>query len=114
MKILITLLFGFLLSFAVQADEKSKFQERMNKDLARLDVELDKLKLKSREAVGTARTELDEQIKNAEAQRKEVTVKMKQMAEATGDAWKDIKNGAESAYSEMKKALTRASSHFKK
>jgi hypothetical protein len=39
---------------------------------------------------------------------------MKELSRSSGDAWKDVKKGMESAFTEMKSAFKKASSHFKK
>lgn len=96
------------------SEKKEQFQSRMKKDLENFDAEIERLKEKSKSAVGSAKQEIEDQLRKVEAQRVTVAEKMGELSRSSGDAWKDVKKGVESAYSEMKNAFKKASSHFKK
>jgi len=115
MKLVLLVLFSiFAINSSYASEKKEQFQARMKKDLASFDAEIERLKEKSSEAAGNAKDQIDEQLKKVEVQRMTVTEKMGELSRSSGDAWKEVKKGVESAYSEMKNAFKKASSHFKK
>jgi len=71
------------------------------------------LKAKVRTSAGKAKLELEHQIDDMERKLEEVRGKLKQLASASGEAWKELRIGMDSALDELSKAYDRALSYFK-
>ena len=90
-------------------------EDYMNEAQAKLD-ELDRnvknLKTKARTVTGKAKLELERQIDEMERKLTEVRHKLKELGSASGEAWKELKAGMDSALDELSKAYGRALAYF--
>lgn len=75
--------------------------------------DIDKLQAAAAEAGADAKVEYDKQIDALRTQRDEVEAKLKDMADASGDAWQDMKAGFDKAWDTVSDAFTKAMSRFK-
>jgi len=60
-----------------------------------------------------SKTQFDEKMKEFRDKKQAAADKLDELNSASGEAWKDIKSGMESAMDELSKAFDRARSHFK-
>lgn len=96
--------------------EMSEREQYIEKAKARLDqwtAEIDKLKAKAEEADADAKIEYDKQIDELRAQRDEAENKIKELQEASDEAWSDMKSGFDKAWDSMSGAFQSALARFK-
>ena len=98
---------------AVEA-AKEEFVSKTNEELAALDKEIEDLKEKARVATAETQEKVNEQIVEIERQRKLAAEKLDQVAKATGNAWKELKGGAQSAWKDLKNSVKKAGKEFNK
>ena len=94
-------------------DEKQLYQQKRQAQLDEWQAEIDKFKAKASGASADAQLKLNEQIKVLEGKLTVGKAKLKEIAEASDDAWESIKGGAESAWASLKSGFSEAASKFK-
>lgn len=94
--------------------EKELYQQKKQAQLDEWKAEVDKLKAKASGASADAQLELNKEIEALEGKIEEGKTKLGEVADASGDAWKSIKDGVESAWESMKSAFSDAAAKFKK
>lgn len=72
-----------------------------------------KLKAKAEQGAADSRIEYQKQIENMQEKHKKVEKKVKEVREAGGSAWEDLKSGVQSAWEVMEEAVKSARSKFK-
>ena len=93
-------------------DEKSVYREKLEARLDQWRAEIDKLQAKAAEAGADARKEYQDQVDALRAQQEEARQKLKDLDEATGDAWKNLKSGIEKAWDDLGDSVKNATERF--
>jgi TolA-binding protein len=96
--------------FSQQA--KEEFQRKLDARLKNMDAEIAKLHEKGRDLKGEAKTKWDQKLADLEMKRDAARAKLGEIGQSSGEAWKDVQKGAQSAWDEMDKAFRDASQEF--
>ncbi len=88
------------------------FQEQMQARLDEWKAEIDKMRAKADKASADARMDYLRRVDELESKRDEVQQRIKSLKKQGGEAWEDVKNGLESAMSELKRSVDSAASRF--
>ena len=83
---------------------------------ARMDqwnAEIEKLQAKASEAEADAKIQYEKQIAELRKQRDEAEAKIKEIGDASDDAWQEMKKGLDSAWDSMSSAFEKAMARFK-
>lgn len=89
------------------------FEDRLEAQLREWDARFDALMEAAKKATSEARLEIEEQVEALRGRRATAQEKLQHLRQRTGDAWEDLKEGAEKAWDDMRKALDHLSSRFK-
>jgi chromosome segregation ATPase len=84
----------------------------MKSRLESLEQQLAKLEARASELGDDVREEYGEQLIDLRAKRDVARQKLEEMNRASGAAWEDVKEGAESVWHELEEALEKATSRF--
>lgn len=93
--------------------EKDQYVEKAKAKLDQWNAEIDKLQAKADEADAGSRIEYQKQLDEMRAKRDEAQVRLKELAEASDDAWEDVKAGFDKAWDNISGAFQSALSRFK-
>ena len=74
----------------------------MNAQIDELELKLDSLKLKAKDATADAREKYNKLINDLEPRIAEGRAKLKELAETADDAWDDVQEGAAAIWEQMK------------
>jgi uncharacterized coiled-coil DUF342 family protein len=85
---------------------QDEYINKMKAKLDQLDAKIDVWKAKADEASSDVKIEYNEKIEELRQERKEGEAWLEKVSDASDDAWESIKDGFESAYERMKKALS--------
>jgi hypothetical protein len=96
-----------------QAMEKDKLIETMKNEMNTWRTRLDELKVQAKLAQSELHEKAKPEIKKIEQELGKAEERMKQLKSDSGEAFDDIKHGAEIAFKAMKESFEKASSHFK-
>jgi hypothetical protein len=87
-------------------------QNRMENRAAEIGRKLDSLEQRIKTAKDEARADMSRQMDELREMQKNIQEKLKEMKIASGKAWHDAQNGAQSAMDELQKAYERARLRF--
>lgn len=93
-------------------DDKSAYTEKLQARLDQWRAEIDKLQAKAKEASADTKLKYQKEVDNLRAKQKDAEKELKQLGEAQGKAWEDIKSGIESAWNDLGKAVCSAADRF--
>lgn len=93
-------------------DEKSVYREKLEARLDQWRAEIDKLKAKAAEAGADARKEYQDQVDALRGQQEEARERLKELDEATGDAWKNLKSRIEKVWDDLGDSVKKATERF--
>jgi uncharacterized protein YicC (UPF0701 family) len=94
-------------------DSYSKKMKEMFDDLNyKWSIERDKLEAKAQHAKVEVKKKYEDQLKTLQEKREKMGQKLDQIDTASEDAWKDIKEGVDSAWQSLNEAIKKARSHF--
>ena len=91
---------------------KDEFQKSLDARLKELDVEIAKLREKSRDLSDEAKANWDRKMSELETKRDAVRAKLAEISHSSAEAWKDVQAGAQSAWDELDKAFHDAAREF--
>ena len=77
-----------------------------------LDVEIAKLRAKSRDLNDQAKDNWNRTLSNLERKREAARAKLTEVTHSSAEAWKDVQKGVQSAWDELDKAFRDASREF--
>ena len=99
---------------AVEFSEQNKeeFQKNLDSKLQAMDAEIKKLREKGQGLKDQAKADWDKKMVDLEAKREAVHAKVIDIGKSNAAAWKDVQNGAESAWNDLDKAFHDASNEF--
>jgi hypothetical protein len=91
---------------------KDEFQKKLEGQLNELDAKIAKLREKGRDLKDKAKTDWNRKMAELETKRDAAHAKLAEAGRASGEAWKDVRKGAQSAYDDLAKAFRDASKEF--
>lgn len=91
---------------------KDEFQKKLEARLQEVDAEYAKLREQGRDLKDEAKIRWDEKMADLETKRDAARVKLAEVGNSTAEAWKDVQQGAESAWKELDKSFREAASEF--
>ena len=105
---------GQAVDTAVEFSRKTKeeFQKNLADRLQEMDAEIAKLREKGRDLKDEAKTKWDQKLADLETKRDTARAKLAEVGQSSAEAWKDVQNGAQSAWDELDKAFREASREF--
>jgi hypothetical protein len=90
------------------------YQEKIEAQLKEWGIQIDLLKAKAERSKAEVKIKYLEQIEELRKKQEVVKEKLHELRQSGDEAWEDFKDGLEEALDEMKKALKRGASRFKK
>ena len=94
-------------------DDKERYQQKMKAQLDQWKAEIDRLKAKASGASADAQLKMNQHIEALEGKIDEGKAKLAALTEATGEAWRDMTSGVDTAWNALKSAFRDASDKFK-
>ena len=91
---------------------KEDFVRSLNARLTELDAEIANLREKGRDLKDEAKADWDQKLVDLETKREAARVKLDEVGNSTAEAWKDVQQGAKSAWDELDKAVRDAAGEF--
>lgn len=91
---------------------KEEFEKKLKTRLNELDAEIAKLREKGRELKGEAKANWDRKMADLETKRDAAKAKLAEVGNSSAEAWKDVQQGAQSAWDDLDKAFREASREF--
>jgi predicted nuclease with TOPRIM domain len=93
-------------------DTKEAYLEKLQGKLDEWRAEIDRLKAKAAQSKADLKLQIDNRIKDLEAQSQEAQEKFQQLRQASGDAWEDLKGGVTRAWADLGEAVKSAIAKF--
>lgn len=93
-------------------DRKDAYQDKLQAQLDEWKAEIAKLRAKADLAQADARLKYMEELDALRAHQKKAEARMKELQDAQGEAWKDVRSGVEAAWDEMNDAMKSAWKRF--
>ena len=93
--------------------DRDAYVEKFKARIDQWNADIDKLEAKAKEARADARIEHEKRIREARAKRDAAQGKLDELRNASGEAWEDVKQGAERAWSACREAVEDAAARFK-
>lgn len=93
---------------------RDEYVAKLKAQLDQWNTEVTKWEDKTTDAQADMREQAEKQLETFRRQRDQAVQQMHKVQDASGDAWKDLVRGAEDAWTKMREAFERASSHFNK
>jgi uncharacterized protein HemX len=100
---------------AAQIDDQESLQQsqyKMENKAAEIGKKLDELEQKMKTSKEEAKKEMSRQMVELREMQKKVQIKLKEMKIASGKAWQDAKEGAQSTMDDLQKAYEKARARF--
>lgn len=94
-------------------ETKEKVQKELQQGYDNLKVQIRELQDKAKTASGSAKKDMDDQVQNLKKDQAELKTKIEKMKTTSGQAWNDLKAGANSAFENLKKSVQQAKDRFK-
>lgn len=93
---------------------RNEYVEQLKQNLDKWNTDLAKWEAKAKVAKTDMRIEYEMQLEALRKHREEAMAKLQEVQASSGEAWKDIRAGADAAWASMREALEKATSHFQK
>jgi uncharacterized protein HemX len=100
---------------AAQVDDQESLQQsqhKMENKAAEIGKKLDELEQKMKTSKAEAKADMSRQMDELREMQKKVQIKLKEMKIASGKAWQDAKDGAQSTMDDLQKAYEKARARF--
>ncbi|HBO46286.1 MAG TPA: hypothetical protein DD670_20645 [Planctomycetaceae bacterium] len=91
---------------------KEDFQKSLEVRIEQMDAKIATLREKGSELKDEAKVNWDRKMADLEAKRDAARAKLAEVGDSSGEAWKDVRDGAQSAWDELEKAFRDASQEF--
>jgi uncharacterized protein HemX len=101
--------------YAAQVDDQESLQQsqhKMENKAAEIGKKLDELEQKIKTSKAEAKADMSRQMDELREMQKKVQIKLKEMKIASGKAWQDAKEGAQSTMDDLQKAYEKARARF--
>ena len=92
---------------------KEAYEKKLQAQLGEWEAKLDVLGAKARSATADARVSYENELESLKSKRLAARQKLDELGQRGEDAWEDLKDGVESAWDEMGKAIDKLASRFK-
>jgi hypothetical protein len=89
-----------------------KMKEKFDDLNYKWSIERNKLEAKAQHAKVEAKKKYEEKLKTLQQKSEKMSQKLDQIDNASGDAWKDIREGVDKAWQSLNEAIKKARSHF--
>ena len=89
-----------------------KMKEKFDDLNYKWNIERNKLEAKTQQAKIEVKEKFDEKLKTLQERREQMRQKLEQIDNASEEAWRDIKEGVDSAWQSLNEAIKKARSHF--
>jgi uncharacterized coiled-coil protein SlyX len=93
-------------------NDKNAYKQKIDAQLAEWKADIDKLKAKLRHADADAKIETEKEISTLEMRYEAAKMKLRELADASDEAWGSVKKGLESSMDTMKNAFKEAKGKF--
>lgn len=93
---------------------RNEYIEQLKQHLDQWNADIAKWEAKARVAKTDMQIEYEMQLEALRKHREEATAKLKEIQASSGEAWKDLVGGADAAWSVIREAFEKATSHFQK
>lgn len=97
---------------AYSQQNKELLMKNMQAQLATMDANIEKLRLKGLNLVSDSKTKWDASMTDLDEKRKAVKAKLVEVEQSTALAWSDVEKGTQSAWEELKTAFQKASKEY--
>lgn len=94
------------------AQSKDEYQQQLDARLKEVDVEIAKLQAKSHDLKDQSKIDWEQKLTELRIKRDSAENKLAEVRHASGEAWIDMKQGAQSAWAELDVAFGNAVRHF--
>ena len=92
---------------------KEAYKQKIEAELELAQAKLAKLKARAKSSAADARIKNAKQVNELEQKFDATKTKLKELGEASDDAWEDLKGGVESAWGALSAAFRNAAAKFK-
>ncbi|MEW6132164.1 MAG: hypothetical protein AB1591_03225 [Pseudomonadota bacterium] len=93
---------------------RNEYIEQLKNNLDKWNAELAKWEEKARGAKTDLKIEYEMRLDALRKQRDQATAKLKEVQASSGEAWQELKAGADTAWAAMREAFDKARAHFQK
>lgn len=94
-------------------EDKDLYREKFEAKLKEVKAQIDFLEAKADQVKAESKIEFKQQIQSLRQKRDAIGNKLDQLKQSSGEAWKELKAGLESATEDLKGALGKAMDQFK-
>jgi chromosome segregation ATPase len=92
---------------------KDQYIESLASELKEWSAQIDLMAAKAENATADAKLNYAREIEELRAKQREASAKMKELEEASGDAWETVKETADNVWDDLKTGIARAVSKFR-
>jgi hypothetical protein len=93
---------------------RNEYVEQLKQNLDKWNSDLATWEAKAKVAKTDMRIEYEMQLEALRKHREEAMAKLQEVQASSGEAWKELRAGADAAWASMREAFERATSHFQK
>ena len=97
---------------SIASETKAQAQKRLEKEMKRMDSNLDDLRTRAEKAGADAKARIMEELPKLDQRKRELEDKLDDLKTRSGKAWDEMATGTESALHELRKSFEKAKSHF--
>lgn len=94
-------------------EKRDAYVEKLKAQIDKWNADIDGLQAKANQAGADAKVKMQKHIDDLKAKRQELEEKIKPIQKAGGEAWEDLKSGANQAFKALGEAVQAAKSRFK-
>jgi uncharacterized protein YgiM (DUF1202 family) len=94
-------------------DTKEAFRQKIEAELELAQAKLTEVKARAKSSAADVRISYSKQVDELERKFEATRTKLKELSEASDDAWEDLKEGVESAWGALSVAIRNAAAKFK-
>ncbi|MDD5390658.1 MAG: hypothetical protein PHD37_15065 [Gallionellaceae bacterium] len=93
---------------------RNDYVESLKQNLDKWNADLAKWEAKAKVARTDMQIEYEMQLEALRKHREDAMVKLQEVQASSGEAWQDMKAGADAAWASMREAFEKATTHFQK
>ena len=94
-------------------EQTTQLREKVRQQLTEMDAEMARMKAKTDELAGEAKTRMESRLSELSEERAKVEAKLQELGDSTGKAWTEVKSGLDKAWGEMKASYEKAADEFR-
>lgn len=96
----------------LMTEKRDEFVQNLKDKMDEWNEEINRLEIKIEQTEGEAREEYEKQLEKLQEKRAELKRKKEELLQASEDAWHELKDGVENAWSGLEQAILAAKSKF--